>query len=93
MTIYNALYFDNMEVNLLPTFMMQLAGVKVDECPKFLSKNPADSHHSMYFPEEGIRIPFQLEGIISYIPSRAPRDKELIQEEGHYLLLSPNLPI
>ena len=82
-----------MEVNLLPPFMMRLAGIEVDECPKFLSKNPKDSNHSMYFPNEDIRIPFQLEGIISYIPTRAPTDEELMKEEGHYLLLTPNLPI
>ena len=47
----------------------------------------------MYFPDKDIRIPFQLEGIISYIPTCAPTDDELINEEGHYLLLTPNLPI
>ena len=93
MTICNALYFENMEVNLVPPFMMRLTGIEVDECPKFLAKVPSDHHHSMYFPEEDIRIPFQLEGIISYIPTRAPTDDELANEEGHYLLLTPNLPV
>ena len=72
---------------------MRLTGIEVDECPKFLSKDPNDSNHSMYFPDDNIRIPFQLEGIISYIATRTPTDDELIHEQGHYLLLTPNLPI
>ena len=93
MTICNALYFDTMETNLIPPFMMRLAGIEVDECPKFLSKYPSDNNHSMFFPTEDIWIPFQLEGIISYIPTRATMGDELINEEGHYLLLTPNLPV
>ena len=50
LVLCNALYFENMEVNLVPPFMMRLAGVEVDECPKFLAKNPTDSNHSVYFP-------------------------------------------
>ena len=30
MVIYNALYFKNMEVNLIPPIMMQIAGLEVD---------------------------------------------------------------
>ena len=78
MTICNSLYFENKEVNLIPPFMMCLAGIEVDECPKA----PNDNNHSMYFPDDDIRILFQLEGIISYILKRAPTDTELIEEEG-----------
>ena len=81
-----------MEVNLISPFMMRLAGLEIDECLKFLSRNPSDNNHSMYFPIPNIRIPFQIEGIISYIPTRRPSDKELIEMEGSYLLISPNLP-
>ena len=91
LVIYNALYFKDMEVNLIPPFMMRLAGIEVDECPKFLSKEPTESNHSMLFPEHGIRIPFHLEGIISYIPTRIPSDEELMKYEGEYLMLTPNI--
>ena len=37
MVICNVLYFKNMEVNLIPPFMMRLAGIEVNECPKFLA--------------------------------------------------------
>ena len=46
----------------------------------------------MYFPEHDIRIPFQLEGIISYIPTRISTADELQEHSGAYLLLTPNMP-
>ena len=82
-----------MEVNLVPSFMMRLARVEVDECPKFLAKHPSETNHSLYFPEsEDLRIHLQLEGIVSYLPTRKPTNEELQTEEGHYQLLTPNLP-
>ena len=83
--VNNALYFQNMEENLIPPFMMRLAGIEVDECPKFLSRRPTESNHSMLFPDAGVRIPFQLDGIISYLPTRLPTNKELKNKEGAYL--------
>ena len=80
--INNALYFQNMEENLIPPFMMRLAGVDVDKCPKFLAKKPSERNHSMTFPESNVQIPFQLEGRISYIPTRLPTTNELKEEEG-----------
>ena len=72
--------------------MMCLAGVDVDECLKFLSKVPTENNHSMYFPDADVQIPFQLEGIISYVPTRIPSTKELDEQSGSYLLLTPNMP-
>ena len=66
-----------MRVNLIPPFMMRLAGLEVNECPKFLSKNPKITDHSIYCAENNIRIPFQLDGIISIIPTRKPTHEEL----------------
>ena len=63
LVICNALYFKNMDTNLIPSFIMRLAGLEIDECPKFLSRQPKESNHSMYFPTQDIRIPFQIEGI------------------------------
>lgn len=91
--IYNALYFRNMENNLVPPFMMRLAGLEVDECAKFLAKNPTEKNHSIYFPEQEKRYHLQLEGIISYIPTRMPTETELKERIGHYLALTPNVPV
>ena len=90
--ICNALYFPQMDINLIPPIMMRLAGVEVNECPKFLARNPSEEHHSMFFTEFQIRIPFQLEGTISYIPTRRPSMKEMEDNDGNYLLITPNLP-
>ena len=90
LVIYNALYFRNMEVNLIPPFMMRLAGLQVDECPKFLAIKPTVETHSLYFPAEDLRFPFQIEGIVSYLPTRKPDDEEIEKYRGAYLLLTPN---
>ena len=75
--IRNALYLPKMPVSLIPPFMMRLQGLEVNECPKFLAKNPTVAHHSIYFPEEEIRIPLNLDRTISYIPVRMPTNQEL----------------
>ena len=92
MIIHNALHINEMEVNLIPPIMMRLAGIEVNECPKFLSGNPSEADHSAYFKEHDIRIPFSLEGIISYIPTRIPTQKEMKDHEGRYLPITPNTP-
>jgi hypothetical protein len=69
LVLYNALFIPSMENNLVPPFAMRLAGLEVNECPKFLAKKPTIAHHSVYFPEAGVRIPFKIEGIVSYFPT------------------------
>ena len=51
MIIRNALHIPEMEACLLHPIMMRLANIQVNECPKFLSNNPTESNHSLYFPE------------------------------------------
>ena len=46
--IYNALYVEDMENNLVPPFMMHLAWIDLNKEPKFLAMNPTPKHHSMY---------------------------------------------
>ena len=92
LVIHNALYLPEMTVNLIPPIMMRLAGIKINECPKFLAENPSIEDHSAYFPDADVRIPFLLEGIISYIPTRLPTKNEMKLQEGNYLILTPNTP-
>ena len=56
LVIHNALYLKNMEVNLIPPMMMRIAGLEVDECPKFLAKRPTENNHSIFFPTSDLRI-------------------------------------
>ena len=58
--IGQALYFGDKIQDLL-----RANGVVVDDIPRHLSPNFSSSH-SIYFPEEKIRIPLSLNGVISY---------------------------
>ena len=88
--INNALFMRSMEMNLIPPFIMRLNGLEVNECPKFMSNNPSIENHSIYFPEDNIRLPLQLRGIVSYLPTRAP-DEDDMYKHLHYHL-SPQRP-
>ena len=70
--IRNALHLASMKNHLIPPFMMRLAGVELNECPKFLAKQPSLDHHSLFFPQEQLRIPLLLTGIVSYVPICTP---------------------
>ena len=74
--INNALFVPSIDCCLINPFIMRLAGVQVDECPKFLSPFPSIENHSLYFPDTELRIPLQLEGIVSYLPCRSPTKEE-----------------
>ena len=83
-----------MKSNLIPPIMMRLAGLEVDECPKFLSKEPSEKNHSVYFPHAELRIPFQLEGIVSCFPIRHPTERDLSDNyDGEYLPMTLPSPI
>ena len=75
--IRNALYIKGMTCSLISPFILRLAGVTVNECPKFLANTPTREHHSLYFSEQDLRIPLQLQGIISYLPTRLPTQHEI----------------
>ena len=87
--IRNAISVPEMDHHLLPPFMMRLAGISVDECPKFLAKNPSAENHSIYFPELKLRIPLCLNGLFSCIPTREVRRDELEVLEENQLELTP----
>ena len=77
MIIRNAIYLRKMSTSLIPPFMMRMAGLEINECPKFLAKKPTVEHHSICFPEQELRIPLKIHGIISYLPVRTPSKEEL----------------
>ena len=93
--IRNALYVQSLHSNLIPPFLMRLAGIEVNECPKFLSKHPTEHDHSLFFKDEDVRIPLELRNTISYIPSRIPTQDELQvmnTPDIKLLLLTPDSP-
>ena len=93
--IYNALHIKSMENNLIPPFMIRLAGVEVDECPKFMCRKPSVKNHAICFKGDKwgqveLQIPLQLHRTISYFPSRIPTRGEL--KECISYDLTPNSP-
>ena len=75
--IRNALYLPSINNHLIPPFMMRLVGLKVNECAKFLADDLTISHYFIYFPKEDVRIPLQLTGITSYLPTRKSNSEDL----------------
>ena len=74
--INQAIYFEHLENNLLCPMQMRMNDILIDECPKFLSQNPTDDSHSIYFPRDDFRIPLELSGVTQYFPSRTPSKNE-----------------
>ena len=85
----DALHVPSMDHNLVPPFMLREAGIIVNEQPKCQSDEPTSETHSLYFPDEKIRIPMSLNGIFSYFPSRKPTVAELQIEELPVVRLTP----
>ncbi|MGH3053527.1 MAG: hypothetical protein ACRDL7_00940, partial [Gaiellaceae bacterium] len=81
-----ALYFgDRMSNTLICPNQLRANGLIVDDVPRHLSEGNK-STHSVYFPDERLRINLQLHGCISYIPIRTPTKDEL--EECHWIHLT-----
>ena len=91
LVIYNALHMKSIESNLIPPFMLHLAGLEFNECPKLLSKKPGLEHHLVLFPKNDIILQFKTKGIISYLPTQPP-DKSEMSYINH-LVLTPASPI
>ncbi len=61
----NALLIPTMDHNLVPPFLLLLAGLQVDETPKHQLALPTVDNHSIYDSETGMRIHLKLNGINS----------------------------
>ena len=65
---HQAVFFQELEHNLINPNQCCLNDVVIDECPKFLSVHATDETHSIYFPCEGIRFtPFNPQ--YSFVPA------------------------
>jgi hypothetical protein len=61
----------DLTTSLLHPNQMRANGIVVDDTPVHLSQDGL-STHSIYVPELDLRIPLQLDGIISFLPTRLP---------------------
>ena len=77
LVLAQALYLgDKQEPSLLCPNQMRSHGIVIDDVPKHLSVNCA-STHSIYIPSMDLRIPLELDGVISYINTRYPNESEV----------------
>jgi len=83
----NALSVPVMECNLILPFVMQEAGIRVNDTPRIQVHEPIEEDHSIFFPSDNVRIPLLLWGVFSYFPLRVPTREELI--ECNVLILTP----
>ena len=71
------LHFPDMDHNLICPMQCMMKGVDVDARPKFLSPIGSDERHSIYFPNEDVRIPLDLTGVTSTFVTRKPTLQEV----------------
>ena len=88
--IRNALHVKSISHNLVPPFILREAGIDVNEVPKIHRIEPSIDDHSIYFPEEKLRIPLQLWGIFSFFHSRVPTLDEVYHSEKIFLTPDSN---
>ena len=78
LTFSQALYFGSKIKNVaLNSNQMRHNRLEVDDIPKHLSPKHRESTHSIYFPEEKVRIPLELDGCISLFNVRTPTLHEI----------------
>ena len=77
LVLVQALYLGNLqEPSLLCLNQMRSYRIVVDDVPKHLSVNCA-STHSIYILSMDLRIPLELDGVISYINTPYPNESEV----------------
>ncbi len=67
----NALLIPMMDHNLIPPFLLRMAGLQVDETPKHQLALPTVNNHLIYDSETEKHIHLKLKGIFSYFPTQA----------------------
>jgi hypothetical protein len=67
----NALLIPTIDHNLVPPFLLWMAGLQVDETPKHQLALPTVYNHSIYDSETEMRIHLILKGVFLYFPTRA----------------------
>lgn len=77
LNINQALDFsESMVHSLLCPNQARMNGVVIEDCPRILDYH-GKSTHSIYFPEENVRLPLLMKFPISFLPVRRPTPEEL----------------
>ena len=80
---------DSMEHTLICPNQARFNGVVIDDVPKHLSPNKS-STHSIFFPKENVRIPLQMNGVISCFQTPLPLEREI--QDCRWLVITNDLP-
>ncbi len=72
-----AIYLENnLEHTLICPNQARYNGVVVDDVPRHLSHDKR-STHSLYFPDQDVRLPLWMKGVISYLNTHYPSQYEI----------------
>ena len=88
LVVRNALHVPSICNNLLPPFMLQEAGITVNDKAKIHMMNPMAEDHAIIFPKTGFRIPMTLWGIFSYFPTTKPT-VDTLQAGNNVYIMTP----
>ena len=83
LVVQNTLCLDTMEINLIPPFILQEAGLILNDTPKIHCNKPSVEDHSLYDEESGLYIPFTLNGTFSACASWSLNEKEIENAEDY----------
>ena len=91
MVVRNNLCVPNMDINLIPLFILGEAGLVSNYTPKIHCDDPSVEDHSLFDEETGPRIPFTLNGTFSIFASCSLTEDE-IENTGDYptIFLTPD---
>ena len=81
----NALQVSDIQVNLLPPFVVREAGIHCDDCPKSQAEEPTVDTHCLHAKDAGLRIHLRLMNTFSYFETRKPTDRELAECDKIFL--------
>jgi hypothetical protein len=79
--VNHALQFPEMGHNLINQFQMRASGIIVNACPKFQCESPTNESHTLYFPEDDVRLPLSVHGAVSFLHTRKPTRYEYENEQ------------
>ncbi len=73
-----SIYLGNdVQHTLLCPNQLRYNGVTVDDCPKHLAPKDNPSTHSIFIPEQQVRVPLRLLGTMSVFDTRTPSKEEI----------------
>ena len=76
LVIHNALWVKSMKFSITNPFIMGLADVQVNECPKFLAPISSIANQSLFFLSVNVHISLVLDAMVSYLPCQILKGKK-----------------